>query len=593
MNPARLLRLGQRLRALGLPVVSPSYEALAREASDEVLVTTAEGRITFCSPTFSRRWGVDRWALVGGDAFSWTHPEDRERVRAAFAAVCRPGSESVDSEHRYVVRSTGEVRWCRVRFSDARRVPGVGGIVWNCQDVTEVHDTLDALRHAATHDPLTGLGNRRRLLEVMERSLTDGLDSALLLLNLDGLKTVNDRHGHAVGDLVVRAVAERLDALVGDRGWLGRLDGDEFAVLLRGQEGPLSRALADLAQRAVGVARRPVEVEGRAVAVTAAAGTALLPGGDAGADAVEAGRRLFRHADIALGAAKAAGGNRWVPFSRALLDAAHDRAELAADLRHAVATGGLHLALQPLVDLAAGRTVGFEALVRWQHPQRGNVPPSVFVEVAEESGTILDLGAFVLESALEALVELQRAAGRSGLEVSVNLSGHQLQQPGLVAAVVDALRRHGLAPGQLCLEVTESVAVADLATARNTLQELRSHGVRIALDDFGTGYSSLSYLRRLPVDVLKIDKSFVDDVSGERADATGAAVLSGIVALSSALGLVTVAEGIETEQSHEVVRGAGCTWGQGYLFARPLSPAQAAAHLAAEAQNPRYRSTTA
>jgi diguanylate cyclase (GGDEF)-like protein/PAS domain S-box-containing protein len=586
------MRVGERLRALGLPVVSPSYEALAREASDEVLVTGVDGRITFCSPTFSRRWNVDRWALVGGDAFAWTFPEDVPAVRAAFDAACRPGAGPVDSEHRYLVRSTGEVRWCRVRFSDARHVPGVGGIVWNCQDTTEVHETLAALHHAATHDPLTGLGNRRRLLEEFRAALADGAGTGLLLLNLDGLKAVNDRYGHGAGDDVVRAVADRLDDLVGEHGRVARLDGDEFAVLVRGEETTVARGLARLAEQALDRVRWPVPTAGRTVLVTASAGTALAPR-EAGLAGPEVERRLFQCADVALAAARAAGGDGWVPFSRTLFDAAHDRAELTADLRHAVATGGLHLALQPLVDLAAGRTVGFEALVRWRHPQRGDVPPSVFVEVAEESGTILDLGAFVLESALDALVELQRAAGRSGLEVSVNLSGHQLQQPGLVGTVADALRRHGLAPGQLCLEVTESVAVADLGTARNTLQQLRSAGVRIALDDFGTGYSSLSYLRRLPVDVLKIDKSFVDDVSGDRADATGAAVLSGIVALSSALGLVTVAEGIETEQSRDLVRGAGCTWGQGYLFARPLTPAQAVAHLLDEAQNSRNRSTTA
>ena len=592
MNPLRGVRLGERLRALGLPVVSPGYEALAREASDEVLVTTAEGRITFCSPTFSRRWNVDRWALLGHDSFAWTHPEDREAVRAVFAAACRPGAGPLDSEHRYLVRTTGEVRWCRVRFSDARHVPGVRGIVWNCQDTTEARANVEALRHSATHDVLTGLGNRRLLLEVVLRSLADGVDHGLLLLNLDGLKAVNDRHGHAAGDVVVRAVADRLRALVGDAGWLGRLDGDEFAVLLRGEEGPVSRTLAGLGERAVRVVRDPVTVDGRAIVVTAGAGSAVLPRADAPADAVEAGRRLFQRADTALTAAKAAGGGRWVPFSRALLDASHERAELAADLRQAVAGGELQVAYQPLVDLGRARTVGFEALVRWNHPRHGAVPPSVFVEIAEESQTILALGAFVLDTALAGLVELERShAGPGDLEVGVNLSGHQLQQPGLVADVAAALRRHGVRPSRLCLEVTESAAVADLSAARNTLQQLRSLGVRIALDDFGTGYSSLSYLRRLPVDVLKIDKSFVDDVSGP--DGTGAAVLSGIVALSSALGLVTVAEGIETAQSHQVVRGAGCTWGQGYLFARPLSPADAAAHLAAEAQNSRNRSTTA
>ncbi|GAB3456139.1 EAL domain-containing protein [Kineococcus endophyticus] len=597
MNRRRREQLGDRLRRLGLPVVSPSYEALARQAADEVLVTDPEGTVRFLSPSFSRRWNLDRWGLVGRDAFDWVHPDDRDQARELLRQACLPGAGPVDSQHRYLVRATGEVRWCRVRFSDARHERSVRGVIWNCVDTTDEKRALEALRFAASHDGLTGLPNRRSLFESFSAAADAGATCGLVLLGLDGLKAVNDRLGHSAGDDVVRRTAERLLQVAGADAVVARLDGDEFAVLVTGQERSVGQAVAVLGDRCVRAVREPLAVGGRSVSVTAGAGTALaVPdtrdarGGAAPQDRV---RELFQHADIALAAAKAGGGDRALPFSRGLLDARHERAELAADLRHAVAQGQLHVVYQPLVDLAAGSTVGVEALVRWDHPRRGAVSPAVFVPVAEESDTILDLGAFVLDQALGAVSGFHAAAG-SGVLVSVNLSGHQLLQPGIVELVADALARHAADPAALCLEVTESAAVADLSAARETLLRLRSLGVRTALDDFGTGYSSLSYLRRLPVDKLKIDKSFLDDV----ADGQGVAVLSGIAALASGLGLTTVAEGIETDQVARLVARAGCTWGQGYHFARPLAEPVVREHLARRAgrggaQNPLWRSTTA
>ena len=594
---AGLALVRDRLRAVAGPLAAPSYEVLAREASDEVLVTTADAVITFASPTFTSRWGLDRRWLVGRDALGWVLPEDLPAVRARLAAAVR-GRGPVDSEHRFVVRTTGEVRWVHVRFSDALDVPGVRGIVWNCRDVTELRRSADALRHAATHDALTGLGNRRELLRRVAEAAGDAAALGVVLLNLDGLKAVNDRHGHSGGDAVVRAVAGRLAALVGDDGLLTRLDGDEFAVLLRGEPRPVAGAAAVLAERALEQVRRPVLLQGRAVVVTASAGTAVC---DDPAGVEDPARRLFRQADVALTAAKAAGGDVGVPFSQRLLDAAHERAELAADLRAALAGDCVEVFYQPLVDLADGRTVGFEALARWHHPDRGPVPPSVFVPIAEESDLVLDLGAHVLTSALAQLRRWREETGRDDLEVSVNLSSRHLVQPGLAEQVRRALEDVGVPAGALCLEVTESAAVGDLEAARSALLALRALGVRTALDDFGTGYSSLSYLRRLPVDIVKIDKSFVDD----HTEPSGRAVLAGIASLSEALGLLTVVEGIETEQAREIVRAAGCAWGQGYLFARPMPADAVVAHLLGRdggslgrepggaAQNPRERTTTA
>lgn len=594
MNRRHWVQLGERLRRMGLPVVSPSYEALARQAADEVLVTSPEGTVTFTSPSFSRRWNLDRWSLLGRDAFDWVHPDDRDGARELLRQACLPGAGPVDTEHRYLVRATGEVRWCRVRFSDARHERSVRGVIWNCVDTTDEKRALEALRFTASHDALTGLPNRRSLFESFSAAADAGATCGLVLLGLDGLKAVNDRLGHSAGDDVVRRTAERLREAAGGAAVVARLDGDEFAVLVTGQERTVGQAVAALGDRCVRAVREPLLVGGRSVSVTAGAGTALTaPDSAVAAAPQDRVRELFQHADIALAAAKAGGGDRAVPFSRSLLDARHERAELAADLRHAVTQGQLHVVYQPLVDLAAGSTVGVEALVRWDHPRRGAVSPAVFVPVAEESDTILDLGAFVLDQALGAVSGFHAAAG-SDVLVSVNLSGHQLLQPDLTVLVADALARHHVDPAALCLEVTESAAVADLSAARETLLRLRSLGVQTALDDFGTGYSSLSYLRRLPVDKLKIDKSFLDDV----ADGQGVAVLSGIAALASGLGLTTVAEGIETDQVARLVARAGCTWGQGYHFARPLAEPVVREHLARGAgrggpQNPLWRSTTA
>ncbi|MEZ0166369.1 putative bifunctional diguanylate cyclase/phosphodiesterase [Kineococcus sp. LSe6-4] len=600
MNPRHLSGIGRRLRGLGVPVVSPRYEALARQAADEVLVTSPEGTVRFLSPSFSRRWNLDRWALLGMDAFDWIHPDDRDRAREALRRACLPGAAPVDSEHRYLVLRTGEVRWVRVRFSDARHERSVAGVIWNCVDTTEEKHALEALRFVADHDRLTGLPNRRSLFEALATARAAGATCGLVLIGLDGLRAVNDRLGHSAGDDVVRRTAERLTRVAGGDAVVARLDGDEFALLVTGTERVVGQAVAVLGERCVRAVREPVAVGGRSVVVTAGVGTALAgPAGGpdrpapADPDGHDRVRELFGHADVALTAAKAAGGDRAVPFSRSLLDARHERAELAADLRQAVGQGQLRVVYQPLVDLAAGSTVGVEALVRWEHPRRGTVSPAVFVPVAEESGTILELGAFVLDEALGAAAGFRAAAG-GGVLVSVNLSAHQLLQPGLDGFVADALARHAVDPAVLCLEVTESAAVADLSAARETLLRLRSLGVQTALDDFGTGYSSLSYLRRLPVDKLKIDKSFLDDV----ADDQGVAVLSGIAALASGLGLTTVAEGIETDQVARLVARAGCTWGQGYHFARPLPEQQAREHLARRPgregpQNPLWRSTTA
>ena len=463
----------------------------------------------------------------------------------------------------------------------------------------EVRDALESLRaqvalaldraaltaeltRRASIDPLTGLANRalfhERLGEVVARSAADGSTCAVLLLDLDDFKTVNDSLGHLSGDHVLVAVAERLRALLRTGDTAARLGGDEFAVLLEGVGGE-GEALA-VADRLATDLRQPVAVAGRQVHARASVGVRLANGGG---DPDE----LLRDADLAMYAAKTTGAKTTGAGTVRLFDATmHQRAvqrlDFEAALRRAVLEQQFTVRYQPVVELAGGDVVGMEALVRWDHPERGLVMPGEFVGMAEESGLIVPIGRWVLHAACQAVRDWQR---RFPLEpplfMSVNLSVRQLQQPDLVEDVAGALDAAGLDPGDLMLEVTESVLVLDDEATIQRLRELRALGVHLAVDDFGTGYSSLAYLRQLPVDTLKLAKPFVD---GLTLGAEQAALAHAIVRLADTLRLRVVAEGIEQEAQALELRAVGCPYGQGYWFARPMDQFAVEALLAAEQQ---------
>jgi diguanylate cyclase (GGDEF)-like protein len=438
------------------------------------------------------------------------------------------------------------------------------------------------LTRRASIDPLTGLANRaqfhQRLGEVVARSAADGSTCALLLLDLDDFKTVNDSLGHLRGDHVLVAVAERLRALLRTGDTAARLGGDEFAVLLEGVGGE-GEALA-VADRLATDLRQPIAVAGRQVHAKASVGVRLANGGG---DPDE----LLRDADLAMYAAKTTGAKTTGAGTVRLFDATmHDRAvqrlDFEAALRRAVLEQQFTVRYQPVVELAGGDVVGMEALVRWDHPERGLVMPGEFVAMAEESGLIVPIGRWVLHAACQAVRDWQR---RFPLEpplfMSVNLSVRQLQQPDLVEDVAGALDAAGLDPGDLMLEVTESVLVLDDEATIQRLRELRALGVHLAVDDFGTGYSSLAYLRQLPVDTVKLAKPFVD---GLTLGAEQAALAHAIVRLADTLRLRVVAEGIEQEAQALELRAVGCPYGQGYWFARPMDQFAVEALLAAEQQ---------
>ena len=423
-----------------------------------------------------------------------------------------------------------------------------------------------AKMYAAYHDFLTGLASRALFMERLHHAVTgDGSDSgpAVLFVDLDRFKCVNDTLGHAAGDALLVEVAERLRTCVAPGDVPARLGGDEFAVLLL--SGRQEQAVAT-ARRIIAALRRPFVVSGREVFVNASVGISSGSDGHTGED-------LVRNADLAMYEAKKNGKGRYEIFRPDMQARRLRTVGLEADLHRALERDELVLQYQPVVDLVSGNVAAVEALVRWRHPERGLVLPGDFVPLAEETGLIVPVGAWVLREACR-----QAVAWRTGTEltVSVNLSARELQEPQLATAVARTLREAGLPAGRLVLEITESLLLSDTANSVAQLRRLKALGVRLAIDDFGTGYSSLAYLRQFPVDILKIDRSFLAEIV---TDPRASALVQAIVELGRTMGLMTVAEGIEDGQQLSELRRAGCQLGQGYYFSRPLDPPAVASLL--------------
>jgi diguanylate cyclase (GGDEF)-like protein len=439
----------------------------------------------------------------------------------------------------------------------------VGGVVVNYRDITERNALEEQLRHQAFHDNLTGLANRSlfrdRLDHALARASRGIRPTAVLYLDLDEFKAVNDRLGHAEGDRLLVAVGERLRSATRAGDTIARLGGDEFAIIVEDTD---AAEAGQSAARILEVLAKPFPLGERQVAARASIGIAIQSVDGADAD------ELLRRADIAMYAAKARGGDCHVFYEPQLFDATVGRMELKADLQGALERGELHVEYQLIVELESGAITGSEALMRWDHPQRGAVPPIEFIPLAEENGLILGLGRWILESACRQTKAWQAEMG-TDLTVSVNVSGRQMADADFVADVGRALAVTGLDPRCLTLEITESVLIQDVAATVAAFQALKVLGIRLAIDDFGTGYSSLSYLRQFPIDILKVDRSFVAGLDGS---SDSAALVRSILNLSSTLRLDTVAEGIETSVQRRALQGLGAQRGQGYLFARPMRP---------------------
>ena len=452
---------------------------------------------------------------------------------------------------------------------------------------------LQNVQDLAERDALTGAANRRMFQLTLERVLADGRGeaadrvTAVLFLDLDDFKVVNDTLGHAAGDALLVTVTERITRLVRGGDLVARLGGDEFAILI--DDAPDLRRAVSMAERLVRELGMPYQLGKQLVKVSSSIGIASAR--DAAGDPAE----VVRNADVAMYMAKANGKARFAIFDPAMDAAMRQRHDLAAQLQRAVELDQLRLAYQPIMALDTGAVAGLEALVRWEHPERGLVPPGQFIELAEENGAIVPIGRWVLREACEQAGAWLRA-GRTppGFFLCVNISAHEVQQPGFVADVRDALMLGGLPAQRLTLELTETVLLRATPATIGTIAELREMGIRIAIDDFGTGYFSLSHLRQFPIDVLKIATEFVQLPDG---DARAAALTDGIVALSRSMQIATVAEGIETGEQARRMGSLGCTYGQGYFYARPMSAreleARADWRMPQPATGPRHEIDTA
>jgi diguanylate cyclase (GGDEF)-like protein len=426
------------------------------------------------------------------------------------------------------------------------------------REVGTAHQTTERineeLRHLAHHDSLTGLPNRILFRDELDEAFSSSEPFAVLLLDLDRFKTVNDTLGHPIGDALLAAVAGRLAGLAREGDTVARLGGDEFAIIHRSAVSPGSTAC--LARRVIDAVSRPYDFPGQRIEIGTSIGIAVRS--QDGSDSA----RLLKYADMALYRAKENGRGSFHFFEDSMADAIQARHALERDLQTAIEEGEFELYFQPLVSLKANCVTGFEALLRWRHPTRGFIPPSEFIPIAEETGIIIPIGAWVLAEACQVA-----SWWPDGIKVAVNLSPVQLR-PGLIEEVRDAIKRANLDPQRLELEITETVLLRDAEQTIAVLHQLRAEGIRFALDDFGTGYSSLSYLRRFPFDKIKIDGSFIKDLPSVES----LAIIKAVTGIAESLGVTTTAEGVETEEQLERLRLEGCDEVQGYLFSAPTPP---------------------
>lgn len=554
------------------------FRALVQNASDLVMVFEETGKLTYMSESSERILGYPPEDFLDRTA-SWAIlDDDVPAAESHFASVVRGTEESKAIELR-LIHKEGDFRLLECTFTDLRSVEGVDGIVVNATDVTEMRTLKQDLLNAETTDPLTLLLNRnaftKEVSTAMRRSSLAHGQVAVAILNLNNFREINKGLGPVLGDQLLISTAQSIRRSVRLTDTVARLSGDEFAILMPNVLSE-TEAVASI-ERVVGEIASPVLAGDREFRLQASAGLAIDQ--DFSAD----GAALLRKADTALDAARSEPHLHIATYEDEMGQAASERVEIRSQLKHAINNGELRLVYQPIIDMGTGAVVSFEALSRWEHPQRGPISPGVFIPIAESTGLIGDLGEWALETACAQLVEWD-SHGIHDISVSVNMSGEQLRSGDVIARIGAILTRTNAPADRITIEITESVLIDDTDFIADRINALRTMGLGLAIDDFGTGYSSLSYLQRYEFDVLKIDRSFVRDIDEGRNQRRSEIVRS-IVSLARGLGAVTVAEGVEEDKERRQLDRLGCDRAQGFLFYRPLELAEANRMLHAEYSN--------
>ncbi len=559
-------------QAVVLRMAEEHYASLVANASDVIMIIGAGGVVRFASPASTRILGLKPEEITGKSLAALWGGEDGERLRGFLDEVAGTSSGVVGPVELRIERAARVIEAVGSNLNDDR---AVRGLALNFRDISERKVLEEKLRQLAFHDPLTLLANRNLFRDRVEHALTraqrSGRQAAVMFLDIDNFKNINDSLGHDAGDRLLQTVAQRIIQTSRSSDTVARLGGDEFGVLLEGTGTPTEvQRVADALIESLGA---PFMLDGREIRVTASIGVAF-------SSADSTAKALLSNADLAMYHAKAAGKNRHVAFQPRMQTMLRERLRLEADIGRAFDNEEFFLEYQPIVDLGTRILLGVEALVRWQHPEAGVLMPASFIHVLEERGRIAALGRWVLERACHDMCAWRGSiAGATGLRLAVNISARHLQHGDLVHDVLEALETSGFEPGNLVIELTESTMMYNTEVNLERFHRLKALGVKVAIDDFGTGYSSLSYLHRFPIDILKIDRSFVN---GLTSSGDGPDLARAVITLGETLGLDTVAEGVELEPQVASLLALGCVAGQGFLFAkaRPLAELSASPFVA-------------
>jgi diguanylate cyclase (GGDEF)-like protein/PAS domain S-box-containing protein len=544
------------------------FRSVVESARDAIVLTDSDGRIISWNYGAEKMFGYTAETIMGqpiallfSSGYTDIHTTSPQVNDLINAGLLHPGSSAVETNG---IKSDQTEFPLEISVSSWKTTEGVfySGII---RDITERRSLEDQLTHQALHDPLTKLANRVLFRDRVEHALTRAkrmdCEVAVLFLDLDNFKTINDTLGHASGDALLISVAERLQLCLRVSDTASRLGGDEFAVLI--EDATDTEGAILVAERIREVLRTPFLLSGKQIFVGASIGIAKS------SVAKESPEELLRNADVAMYMAKNQGKNQYAVFQNEMHDAVIRRAELESELRAGIENGEFEMVYQPIVDLESGNITAMEALIRWHHPRQLEIGPEEFIPIAEESDLMPRLGHWILNEACTQAASWQSEFElATPLDLTVNISSRQFLDDGLVEAVRSAIQVSGLDPHNLILEITEGTMLGNTEATINKLKDLRLLGLRLAIDDFGTGYSSLSYLHKFPIDVLKIDRSFIEKINEGH---EGAAMARAIISMSETLQLDTIAEGIETPDQIATLKDLGCELGQGYVFAKPLN----------------------